>query len=463
MVKTPTPTSVTRTRSLSLTKRLLFGALIWVVGSLLAAGLLLNHLFEQHVEQQLHKELNVHLQQLIAQTELDAQQQLQLTQPLSDPRFEQPLGGMYWQITPNTAPLPALYSRSLWDEVLALPAHQQGLNTWFKYQDAELGELYVLGRAITLADEAEPNVYQFWVAAQAELIAEPLQKFMWMLVLSLALLGAVLVLGVWWQLRLGLKPLHQLKQRLTAVHEGVEANITGQYPQEIQPLVSEFNRVLDSHDQVVTRARTQAGNLAHAIKTPLAVLANAAKQNDPHLAPLVLKQVAAAQEQVDYQLSRARVAAAVKIVGVRTPVIPAVHSLSQLLQRVYEPKPVQLHSSHDAPELYFKGEAQDLHELLGNVLDNAYKWCKTQIKVTVSRDTLADGSSALCIWVDDDGPGLAAAQYERVFKRGIRADERQPGSGLGLSIVSDLVQLYGGEVTAARSPLGGVRVAIRLP
>lgn len=448
--------------TLSLTQRLLAGALVWVVCSLLAAGGLLNHLFQQHVEQQLQKELNIHLQQLIAQTELDATQQLQLTQPLSDPRFDKPLGGMYWQINPNTDQLPSLYSRSLWDEVLKLPADQQGMNTWFSYQDAELGELYVLGRAIVLADEADPNVYQFWVAAQAELMAEALQKFVWMLTLTLALLGSVLVLGVWWQLRLGLKPLHQLKQRLTAVHEGTEFKITGQYPQEIQPLVSEFNRVLDSHDQVVTRARTQAGNLAHAIKTPLAVLANAAKQNDPHLAPLVISQVAAAQEQVDYQLSRARVVAAVKIVGVRTPVIPAVHSLSQLLQRVYEPKTVQLDCSPDASELYFKGEAQDLHELLGNVLDNAYKWCQSQIKVTVSRDTLADASAKLHIWIDDDGPGLAPDQYECVFKRGVRADERQPGSGLGLSIVANLVQLYGGEVKASRSPLGGVRVAICL-
>ena len=448
--------------TLSLTKRLLLGALLWVLCSLVAAGVLLNQLFQQHVEQQLNKELSVHLLQLITQLSIE-DNQLHLSQPLSDPRFNQPLGGLYWQIQSTGPTSASLHSRSLWDESLQPPRAQMGKDTWFRYIDPDLGELYVVGRSITLADTENDQPLQFWVAAQKELIAEPLQRFVWMLVLTLALLGSVLVAGVWWQLRLGLRPLRQLRRRLSAVHEGHSAYIDGQYPQEIQPLVSEFNRVLQSNAQVVERARTQAGNLAHAIKTPLAVLANAAKQNDESLADLVIEQVAGAQQQVDYHLSRARVAAAVKTVGVRTPVVPAVQSLTKWLQRAYASKSVDLKVSSDQVDLYFKGEAQDLHELLGNVLDNAFKWCSTQIQVTVRRVEAINSPSVLVIQVDDDGAGLSPEKYTQIFKRGMRADEIAPGSGLGLSIVDELVQLYGGDVSATRSPLGGLRVQIRLP
>lgn len=446
----------------SLTQRLLLGALLWVLCSLLAAGLLLNQLFQQHVEQQLHKELNVHLMQLMAQFAVVEDQPL-VAQPLSDPRFSQPLGGLYWQIEPNTSAINGLYSRSLWDEVLQMPATQVGKESWFRYMDPSLGELYVVGRSITLAESTQDTPYQFWVAAQKELIAEPLQRFMWMLFLTLALLGAVLVAGVWWQLRLGLRPLRQLRQNLAAVHEGQRAHIDGQYPQEIQPLVSEFNRVLQSNAQVVDRARTQAGNLAHAIKTPLAVLANAAKQDDPYLSQLVLQQVSSAQQQVDYHLSRARVAAAVKTVGVRTAIMPALKSLTALLQQAYTYKTVQLELISKNSDLYFKGEPQDLHEILGNILDNAFKWCDQQICIEVGNLALKTGHANLYIQIDDDGAGLRPDQLEKVFKRGVRADEIMPGSGLGLAIVADLVQLYGGQITAMRSPLGGLRIYIQLP
>lgn len=450
-----------KTKPLSLTRRFLLGALLWVLCSLVATGFLLNQLFQQHVEEQLRKELSVHLIQLITQVSLDADQHLTLNQPLSDPRFARPLGGLYWQIETNQPSPMILYSRSLWDENLTPPATQFGQDAWFRYIDPELGELYVLGRAIYAA-ETNNGAYQFWVAAQKDLIAEPLQRFRQMLIVALALLGSVLVAGVWGLLRLGLRPMRQLGRSLRAVREGENTYIAGQYPQEIQPLVSEFNRVLQSHAQVVERARTQAGNLAHAVKTPLTVLANAAKQEQTDLAQLVTEQVEQAQQQVDYHLSRARVAASVKTVGVRTEVIPALHSLTKLLQRAYDDKEVQVTITGQADQLYVKGEAQDLHEMLGNVLDNAFKWCKSQVQVLVERQTTKLGSS-LWITIDDDGNGLDEQQYSRVFQRGVRADELAPGSGLGLAIVADLVQLYGGEIKAMRSPLGGLRIQIQLP
>lgn len=447
---------------LSLTQRLLVGALLWVLCSLLAAGFLLNRLFEQHVEQQLQKELNLHMMQLLALTEIE-EQQLRLTQSLSDPRFEQPLGGMYWQVQPASSVINPLYSRSLWDESLTPPEVNDEPAHWLNYVDPNLGDLYVLSRQVTLAESESDTPYLFLIAAQKELIAEPLQRFSWMLIVTLALLGCVLVIGVWWQLRLGLTPLRQLRRYLTAVHDGESVRVEGHYPQEIQPLVSEFNRVLQSHDQVVDRARTQAGNLAHAIKTPLAVLANAAKQNDPKLQQLVVEQVTSAQQQVDYHLSRARVAATVKTIGVRTAVLPAIQSIVAVLERAYVDKPVQVSIIEIPPNLYFKGEPQDLHEILGNVLDNAFKWCQSSIRVTASALPQTQGRIQLQLAVEDDGTGLTEEQWVEVFKRGVRADEIVPGSGLGLSIVADVVQLYGGEILAMRSPLGGLRIEIKLP
>lgn len=446
----------------SLSQRLLIGALLWVLCSLVAAGLLLTQLFKQHIEQQLYKELNVHALQLISQMEQDSNDELMVRTTLSDPRFEQPLSGLYWQIQAQAQPAPLLHSRSLWDESLNLPPLD--IETEFKEQitDPLLGQLYVLGRSVALLDSDSEPRYQVWVAAQSEVILEPLQRFTRMLVLALVLLGSVLVVGVWWQLRLGLRPLHQLRVQLALVHDGKTETIGGQYPQEIQPLVSEFNRVLHSNAEVVQRARTQAGNLAHAIKTPLAVLANAAKNEDSDLARLVQSQVITAQQQVDYHLSRARVAAAVKTVGRRTLLAPAIASLVQILKQAYSAKAMTVTTQFAEAELYFKGEDQDLHEMLGNVLDNAFKWAQV-VQIRARRFVEPDGRSWLEIVVDDDGQGLSPEQCITVFKRGVRADEIAPGSGLGLAIVADLVQLYGGRVNATRSDLGGLRVTLWLP
>lgn len=448
---------------LSLSQRLLVGALLWVLCSLVVAGWLLTQLFKNHIEQQLYKELNVNILQLISQMEQDEKDQLVVQAKPAEPRFEQPLSGWYWQIQAQGATTPEVYSRSLWDESLHLPLLAPEADIQTQIDDPLLGHLYVLGRSVALLEsETEPH-YQVWVAAQSEEILEPLQRFISMLMLTLVVLGTVLVVGVWWQLRLGLKPLHQLQVQLALVHEGKTETIGGNYPLEIQPLVSEFNRVLQSNAEVVQRARTQAGNLAHAIKTPLAVLANAAKSDDSSLGQLVQDQVITAQQQVDYHLSRARVAAAFKTIGRRSLVAPAIATLIQVLKQAYSTKSVSVQVHYEEPNLYFMGEVQDLHELLGNVLDNAFKWARSTVHIRVRRLSQPTGGARLEICIEDDGQGLSPQQCTAVFKRGVRADEIAPGSGLGLAIVADLVQLYGGQVNATRSALGGLRVTLYLP
>jgi signal transduction histidine kinase len=224
------------------------------------------------------------------------------------------------------------------------------------------------------------------------------------------------------------------------------------------PLVDEFNSVLTQNAEVVERARTHAGNLAHALKTPLSVLANAAYGKEDPLARLVVGQVETAREQVDYHLGRAQAAAAVRMPGARTSVGKAVAGLVRTMQRIYAERGLTLVASPMAPDVVFRGEEQDLQEMLGNLLDNACKWAATRVEIHAG--IVGD---RLDIQIGDDGPGIPPDQREAMIRRGARADEQVPGTGLGLAIVDDLARLYGGQLTLAESSLGGLRAELNLP
>jgi signal transduction histidine kinase len=252
--------------------------------------------------------------------------------------------------------------------------------------------------------------------------------------------------------------LRQLQRALGAVRNGQAGQIEGRFPVEIQPLVSDFNTVLTENAEVVERARTHAGNLAHALKTPLSVLANAAQGAEGELAQLVTEQVETANKQVAYHLTRARAAATLRVPGTRTRVGPVVEGLLRVMGSVHAERNLQLNFPVPAEEAWFRGETQDLQEILGNLLDNACKWARARVDVTITAR-----AGAVCVDIDDDGPGIAEAVRDEVFTRGVRADEAAPGSGLGLAIVADLVQLYGGQIRLDPSPLGGVRACVTLP
>ena len=313
-------------------------------------------------------------------------------------------------------------------------------------------------RTLQLPEDDAPPL-RLVVAGDEALIAEPLQRFTRLLGVALAILALGLALAVVLQLHLALRPLQLLRTRLAAVRAGQAAQLAGQFPQELQPLVAEFNHVLRENADMVQRARTQAGNLAHAVHTPLSILANAAAQdNSSALAQLVNEQVAIARRQVDWHLARARAAAAVRATGLRTPVLAPVQALLRTMARLHEARGVHFALAAQAQDGAFRGEAQDLYELLGNLIDNAGKWARSRVVVDVGRD-----GATLRFTVDDDGPGIPAAQRERMFERGVQLDQRQPGAGLGLDIVRTLAETYGGHVEAQASPLGGLRMTLQLP
>lgn len=255
-------------------------------------------------------------------------------------------------------------------------------------------------------------------------------------------------------LHTGVKPLQQLKARMAAVRDGRALRVDGHYPAEVQPLVDDLNALLAHREQLVARALAKAGDLAHGLKQPLAVIAQEADRAAPELAAAIHQQVDRMQRQIDYHLARARAAASGATPGTHCAVADSAAGLARTLFRL-RGLPIDLDV---APEHTVRAEREDLDEMLGNLLDNACKWASQHVELSARTE-----GSTLTILIDDDGPGVAAEQRNAVIGRGVRADQQVPGSGLGLSIVDDLARLYGGQVELNESRLGGMRAALTLP
>ena len=448
----------------SLRFRLLAGTLAWVLLTIVVAGWGLDSLFKQHMMQQVRAELTLHFNQLLSFVAIDADGKVSVPHALSDARFDQPLSGLYWQIDQQNEQGQAettglLRSRSLWDNVL--PTSDIG-NTSAALQefiitDTDGSVLNAVGRIIQPEEESSLPL-RLVVAINHDIVALPAERFRNMLILALTVLAVGLMVAVTIQVILGLRPFGRLRKSLADVHEGKALHIEGDFPAELEPLVNDFNKVLDVNAEVIERARTQAGNLAHAVKTPLAILSNAAAKEQTSFSALVKEQVAMAQRQVNYHLARARAAAAMQASSSRTSVKTSLEALIRVMQRLYTEKNLDIRLHLQEENCTFRGEEQDFQEMLGNILDNACKWASHAISITV-----VSTQSEIVITVDDDGEGLPETQKDLIFQRGIRADEKKPGTGLGLDIVRDLTDLYHGMVMTAPSPLGGLRVVLRLP
>ena len=269
----------------------------------------------------------------------------------------------------------------------------------------------------------------------------------------------VVMLAGLWHVRRGLSPLNQLRGRLGAVHQGRDQRVGGAFPSEVQPLVDDLNALLAQREQTIARALAKAGDLAHGLKTPLAILAQDAERarasGDADVAQSIADQVARMRRQVDYQLAQARAVGAAT--GTRSSVGDSIDGLLRALRRLHADRRVAIEADA-APDHAVRVQREDLDEMLGNLLDNACTWARAQVRVSSSR---ADGRVRIA--VDDDGPGIERSMRDAVLQRGVRADESAPGSGLGLAIARDLAELYGGTIFLDDSPLGGLRAALSLP
>jgi signal transduction histidine kinase len=317
-------------------------------------------------------------------------------------------------------------------------------------------------RNIDLGDDGH---YLVAVAGDAAEISEETRSFDQALVITFSILAAVLLLTTAFQVRFGLAPLKRISDGLAAIRSGGAERLAGKFPEEIAPLARETNALIEANKQIVERARTHVGNLAHALKTPLSVMVNeaAARGGDP-FAQKVLEQADIMRDQVARHLERARLAARLTAVGSVTAVLPVVTALARTMEKIHRDKKLAI-EVHADEQAQFHGERPDLEEMIGNLVDNACKWASSRVAIEVVRerpDPLKE-NQVIRIIVDDDGRGLSPSERERVAKRGQRLDETKPGSGLGLSIVLELAALYGGSLTLGTAPVGGVRAELVLP
>ena len=306
-------------------------------------------------------------------------------------------------------------------------------------------------------DNADDGEYTFLVAGDLAEVERQTAEFnttlFWsFLLLGLGLIGAILV-----QVKIGLLPLRRVSLALAKIRNGEARRLDGQFPTEIAPLAGELNSLIQHSEEVVGRARTHVSNLAHFLKTPLSVLAAEADAQPGPLADSVKKQVFSMRRQVDHYLSRARAAGSLDVLGNRTQVSAVLDDLARVIGRIHAARGIVMDAECDE-SFYFRGERQDLEEMLGNLMDNAGKWAKSRVRVRCEK---AEGR--LKFRVEDDGPGLSAEQRTRVGERGERLDESVPGSGLGLAIVRDISRLYGGFFALDASSLGGVMACLELP
>jgi signal transduction histidine kinase len=436
----------------SLTARLILGAAVWVMVSVSGAAVALYSMFAGHIERELDSDLEEWLGVVVRAIEVDGKGALRLVRLPSDPRFDRPRSGRYWQIAEGGTPV--LRSPSLEEErlrVVAPGADPVLYQTW----RGPWGERLRVAQAVAAPPGLRPlhvTVTTSLAEASGDIVA-----FSGIMIWTLLFLGTGLVFAVYVQVRIGLQPLYRLQDQVAAVREGGAARVEGEYPTEVAPLAAELNALLESNAGVVDRARTEIGNLAHALKTPLAVLANEAARSRSAIATLVRQQAELMRRQIDHHLIRARAAGTAGLLGARVPIAPVLADLERTLAKIYAGRGISIELGA-VGNAAFAGERQDLDEMLGNLIDNGCKWAANRVLVTVEEDALG------CrVAVEDDGPGLPPEMTEKALERGARLDEAKPGSGLGLAIVRDIARLYGAELRLGRAAIGGLRAELALP
>jgi len=456
-------------RANSLALRLFVSAAIWAVVILVVTGIVLSSLYRAAVERSFDGRLGVYLRTLVADVASPDEGSDKFPQSLGEPLFELPLSGWYWQVTRLDTARPELRSsRSLWDsslpnlEGLGVSANAVGTREGY-VKGPEEQKLRQVERNIDLGEDGR---FLVTVAGDAAEIDEDTHNFDRILIATFSVLAIVLLLITTFQVRFGLAPLKRISAGLAAIRSGTAERLVGDFPVEIAPLARETNALIDANREIVTRARTHVGNLAHALKTPLSVMKNeAAAHGDDPFAVKVSEQIEIMRDQVARHLERARLAAGMAaVIGTVTEVRPVLTALARTMEKIYHSRglAIDLDASEDAK---FRGERQDLEEMMGNLVDNACKWAQSRVAIEIFSQRLAaaGGRSVVRITVDDDGPGLSPSQREQVARRGRRLDETKPGSGLGLSIVIELASLYGGELNLGPAPIGGLRAELVLP
>ncbi|MBN8970759.1 MAG: sensor histidine kinase [Rhizobiales bacterium] len=453
-------------RPSSLATRLFVSATVWVVVVLLITGVVLSSVYRSATERAFDRRLNLYLRTLVAEVATPEEGSDHQFQSLGEPLFDLPLSGWYWQIIREDTPKPEVRaSRSLWDKKLPkledehIPLSASGVRQGY-VGGPEGQDLRMVERPVDLGADGK---FLVTVAGDATEIYEETRAFDYYLFGTFAALTIGLLLTTVFQVRFGLAPLKRISDAIADIRSGRAERLEGSFPVEIAPLARETNALIEANREIVERARTHVGNLAHAVKTPLSVIVNeaTARGADP-FATKILEQASVMRDQVAHHLERARIAARPTIVATVTEVEPVIEALGRTMEKIHRGIDIETAAPVGAK---FRGERQDFEEMVGNLVDNACKWARAQvsIRVEVRPAAVPEQQTMLHILVDDDGKGLSPDERAQVSRRGKRLDESKPGSGLGLSIVVDLAALYGGRLALDAAPLGGLRAELTLP
>ena len=439
----------------SLSRRILLIAAGWITILLLVGGVALDRTLTGLVKDQFDEQLDYMVTALITAAEIGPDGEVWFNRQAADQRFLEPGSGLYWQI--DGQGFEPFLSRSLWDRTLQISG-KKALSEPHFYDSTQFPDepLRVIERTIRLPNSDVE--WQFTVAAAPEARDDQIRRIRGILVWSFAVLGIGLFLMAMAQTWYGLGPLRRVRLAIARIRTTGANRVTDPLPQEVQPMVEELNALLAHSEKQAEEARTHAGNLAHALKTPLTVLTNAASAHSPDLDETVLREVMTMRRQVDHHLARARAVGRRAFGHSRTNVVEAVEAVERAVARLH---PQVRFDTAGAPGALVAMERQDLDEILGNLIENAAKYGGGSVFVTVDTDPAA----AMCeVWIEDDGPGIPEADRVSMFGRGARLDTEKPGTGLGLAIVRDVVEIYGGEIRLGESDdLGGLLVCLRLP
>lgn len=445
----------------SLRLRLLLTAALAIAVALIVAGFGLVALFDRHVERRIDAELETYLRQLAGGVSFDANGALRVARPVADPRFNEPFSGLYWQIE-DTNRGEVHGSRSLWDARLSLPVDPLPSGTVHRHQIEGPGAstLLVRERQVSYPTAAGARSLRLVIALDRRDLLDAREAFAGDVVPGLAVLALVLLTAVWLQVGIGLKPLDAVRRGVHAVRSGEQRRLTQRYPEEVMPLVAEVNDLLAAQDDAVARARARAADLAHGLKTPLTVLtADAARLREIGETAIAAELDSLAQamrRHLDHELSRARIAGRTRATRWATPVRGVAEGVVATLKR--SPDGERLTWTITAAEdLTVAADADDLTEVLGNLLENAAKWARRAVRVTAAAGT------DVRLTVEDDGPGVPDDKLPLLGQRGVRLDEGVQGTGYGLAIVGDIVTACGGRLALGNLPSGGFCVAITLP
>ena len=428
-------------------------AAAWITILLIGGGAALDRVLTNSVEQNFDTQIEYVLTAMIASAEIGPDGEIRMNRPLGDQRFLEPNSGLYWQITGKDAmPFP---SRSLWDRALSPPAGHKDQAAHFRNSDEFPDEpLRIAERSIKLPDS--DVAWTFMVAQSRNSLDAQIQELRSVLVTSFFLLALGLIILAALQTLYGLWPLRAVRKAIAQMRSGQESRVTDALPDEVMPMVNELNALLDHNEKQAEESRRHAGNLAHALKTPLTVIMNSATAQAPDISETVIREATTMRRQVDHHLARARAVGRRGHSHSRAVVWGSLEAVERAVGRLYAH--VRLDMAGDKA-IAARVERQDLDEMLGNLIENAAKYGGGSVFVTVE-----DAGDFVEMIIEDDGQGIPESERERLFDRGARLDTGKPGTGLGLAIVRDVVEIYGGTVALEKSEdLGGLLVRLRLP